>query len=70
MLKSEFIGKNKNNFQLCSICCDEYNQEDKILKMNCVGKHVYHYNCIIVWLQKKRTCPNCNTNALGNTNNT
>ena len=47
--------------ELCIICYDEYNPDDKIqLITSC--KHIFHLNCFNNWLRKKRKCPLCKTN--------
>ncbi|CDW87831.1 e3 ubiquitin-protein ligase atl23-like [Stylonychia lemnae] len=52
------ITEQKEN-EICSICCDEIQNKQKIRKMpEC--KHGFHQNCIDNWLKMKPTCPNCN----------
>jgi hypothetical protein len=45
------IVKNKE----CSICYTEY--ENSAVQLNC--KHIFHYNCILRWLNTSNTCPLC-----------
>jgi|LakMenEpi03Aug12_release.lakeMendotaPanAssembly.Ray.scaffolds.fasta_scaffold09607_7 RING-finger-containing ubiquitin ligase len=43
---------------LCSICMDDYKEEDKIIILKC--NHYYHEKCIENWLcNQKVTCPIC-----------
>lgn len=44
----------------CSICMEDYQINDYIKKMKCVGEHWFHRECINQWLVENRTCPNCN----------
>ena len=42
----------------CTICLDDFNRNEKILKLKC--NHIYHEKCIKTWFTKKSNCPNCN----------
>ncbi|XP_075672374.1 uncharacterized protein LOC142641781 [Castanea sativa] len=41
----------------CSVCLEEPQAGDKLIRMNC--SHIYHQSCLLPWLQKRNTCPNC-----------
>ena len=41
----------------CPICLEEYNNNNKIIKLNC--DHIFHKHCIKEWFEKKDNCPNC-----------
>ena len=41
----------------CSICLEEPQAGDKLIRMNC--SHIYHQYCLLPWLQMHNTCPNC-----------
>ena len=51
---------NKNNNKNCGICLQDYENNEEILILPCL--HIYHYNCIINWFQRKKTCPFDNQN--------
>lgn len=53
------IVTNDNIFNdVCSICLEKYNYNDKLIELKC--KHYYHYDCIYPWLFKESTkCPSC-----------
>ncbi|XP_054824946.1 RING-H2 finger protein ATL29-like [Prosopis cineraria] len=61
----EFQGKNnKNNksYSLeCAICLLEF-EEDSFLRLLTVCCHVFHQECIDLWLESHKTCPVCRTN--------
>lgn len=44
----------------CSICLDNYNPTDKIIKLPC--NHIYHQKCINEWFSKSKSCPMCRIN--------
>lgn len=45
----------------CSICCEEFQLGEKIMRL--IGcYHVFHQQCLEVWLKKKPLCPNCKRN--------
>ena len=49
--------------ELCSICLDEYQVEDKCRCLPCA--HVFHSKCISKWLmERSSTCPLCKTDLL------
>lgn len=41
----------------CSICLDKYIKNDKVSDLNC--GHIFHKDCIKIWLSKNNTCPQC-----------
>lgn len=47
----------------CVICMENYENEDEIASL-CYCAHEFHANCIKVWLQRKNSCPICNSLAL------
>jgi hypothetical protein len=48
--------------QDCSVCSDGFRKGEKIRKLPC--KHIFHDKCIMPWLDKNSTCPNCRFNLL------
>lgn len=46
--------------EMCSICLDEYRQNDKCCHLPC--QHTFHSSCIAKWLtERSSTCPLCKT---------
>lgn len=43
--------------QQCSVCYENFKKGCKIRKLPC--KHIFHDQCIMPWLEKNSTCPNC-----------
>lgn len=41
----------------CPICLMEFNGDDDVRQLNC--KHVFHKECIDIWLTLNATCPIC-----------
>ena len=41
----------------CSICLERYNKNDKIICLDC--NHMFHKNCLLLWLDKNNSCPQC-----------
>lgn len=50
----------KTGVDRCVICQVEYEEEEKLVALPC-QHHPYHQDCIIKWLQIKKTCPICST---------
>lgn len=51
------IDDSDNN--ICSICIEEFKEEDvsELRQLKC--SHIYHDKCINLWFEKNNTCPNC-----------
>lgn len=52
-LKPELYKGDKT--EKCVICQMEFNKNDKVSKLKC--GHLFHYDCIKDWLQRKKRCP-------------
>jgi hypothetical protein len=51
------------NKQTCSICFDDFEENDDVSILKC--NHLFHYKCINKWLmENKTTCPICRKNFL------
>ena len=48
--------------KMCSICYRDYEPSDIINILPCDGNHIYHKECIGMWLNTKKTCPICREN--------
>ena len=46
----------------CSICTYSILGDDDIIILSC--QHIFHINCVTVWLIKNGTCPNCRDSVL------
>tara|TARA_Y100001973_G_C5003742_1_gene234958 strand:- start:58 stop:444 length:387 start_codon:yes stop_codon:yes gene_type:complete len=56
-LEEVFIPKEK--IETCSICLEDYQEDDIIFKLNC--NHIFHKKCFKQWSNNKETtsCPLC-----------
>ncbi|XP_010442021.1 PREDICTED: RING-H2 finger protein ATL16-like [Camelina sativa] len=53
-----FTGGEEKSFQECSVCLNEFQDEEKLrIIPNCC--HLFHIDCIDVWLQNNANCPLC-----------
>ena len=58
LLKNINIDVNKMCSQpSCPICSEDYSLGEELLELPC--NHVFHRNCVIPWLEMKKTCPIC-----------
>lgn len=64
----KFLERNSRSFNekkdgegTCSICLDDFaNSKNKLIsQLNCSGKHVFHKQCLEVWIEKNDICPLC-----------
>ena len=46
----------------CSICLEKYKKKDQIIDLEC--NHVFHKECIKLWLNKNNSCPQCRENII------
>lgn len=53
---------NIHNNEECSICLDYFNNDKKIIKLNC--DHIFHTECIKLWIENNNTCPLCRTKEI------
>lgn len=42
----------------CAICLEELKNGEECVVFSVCG-HIFHFDCIKHWLEKKPTCPNC-----------
>ena len=50
-----------NNYD-CTICLEEFNNDEEIIKLKC--NHLFHSKCIDDWIEKNQSCPLCRINLL------
>lgn len=53
---------NDNNDDDCTICLEEFNNDEEIVKLKC--NHLFHLKCIDDWIEKNQSCPLCRLNLL------
>jgi hypothetical protein len=41
----------------CTICLEDMDSTSNIFALNCA--HIYHEECVKMWLQKNSVCPIC-----------
>jgi len=57
----EYVTKNGNEVDMCIICTDSFNNNDRVIQLSCNNKYVFHSDCIKTWITKKTICPMCRT---------
>lgn len=48
----------------CVICLGEFNGENPVMHTLCAcgeNRTKFHYPCLLIWLDKRDTCPSCNS---------
>jgi hypothetical protein len=56
-MKERILEKGMKKYEECAICKEEFQMEDRGLGLPC--QHVYHEDCIIMWVKRHGTCPVC-----------
>ena len=51
----------------CSICFEDYAENDTVVILPCDTRHIFHDSCISEWLKEKDTCPLCKTQITAET---
>eukprot|EP01004_Peranema_trichophorum_P006032 NODE_4872_length_1101_cov_42.695297_g4326_i0.p1 GENE.NODE_4872_length_1101_cov_42.695297_g4326_i0~~NODE_4872_length_1101_cov_42.695297_g4326_i0.p1 ORF type:complete len:235 (+),score=42.87 NODE_4872_length_1101_cov_42.695297_g4326_i0:106-810(+) len=49
--------KDVDEKEACSVCKDEYELNESVLKMPC--GHLFHKDCIMPWFDQHNSCPTC-----------
>lgn len=45
------------NNETCPVCHEDFVEGERLKKLHC--NHIYHNDCISVWLKKEKKCPFC-----------
>ena len=53
----EYKHTNKNSNNICIICLEDHELNDKIIILSCY--HKFHKKCILEWLNNNPICPIC-----------
>lgn len=48
-----------NSEEICTICIEEFNENDNIIRLPCDQRHLFHASCIGAWIETKTNCPIC-----------
>lgn len=48
-----------NSEEICTICIEEFKENDNIIRLPCDPRHLFHANCIGAWIETKTNCPIC-----------
>ncbi|KAI1724196.1 ring finger domain-containing protein [Ditylenchus destructor] len=46
---------------LCTPCMEGFQRNETLFRLECA--HVFHRRCILAWLRRSRTCPNCRSSV-------
>jgi hypothetical protein len=49
----------KKDVDICIICTENFESKDKIVQLKCNTSHIFHFDCIRQWINKKPICPIC-----------
>ena len=43
----------------CIICLEKFKESEIISELPCDSRHIFHYDCLALWLHTKQICPLC-----------
>ena len=52
------IKYEKRNEKVCSICLNEFKEEELLIRFSC-KEHIFHKYCLCTWLKNSDICPLC-----------
>lgn len=44
---------------VCAVCLGTYVAGERVTRLPCHTKHIFHTQCVIPWLRRNRACPLC-----------
>ena len=59
LVRTRFTPANYNRDEACSVCLDEFKENDEVITLPCSDRHIFHAHCIKEWLQRNNICPLC-----------
>lgn len=59
LVRTRFNAANYNQEEACSICLEDFKEEDEVITLPCSGHHIFHSQCILEWLPRNNACPLC-----------
>ncbi|XP_009114633.2 uncharacterized protein LOC103839902 [Brassica rapa] len=60
-MRKEELKTSKMETEPCSICLDNLVSDKHGVSTRMTCSHVFHEKCLLVWFQRKNTCPLCRT---------
>tara|TARA_B100002051_G_C16737065_1_gene641880 strand:+ start:1042 stop:1311 length:270 start_codon:yes stop_codon:yes gene_type:complete len=52
-----FLNKKQTNFDTCVICLENMKYNETLMIIQC--SHIFHKECLQLWMNKKTICPLC-----------
>lgn len=59
LVRNRFNPANYNQDEACSICLEDFKEDDEIITLPCNKNHIFHAQCILEWLPQNNACPLC-----------
>lgn len=47
------------NSNTCPICLELFSSINMVIQLPCSNEHVFHFKCLKIWMENKKTCPSC-----------
>ncbi|CAI2377585.1 unnamed protein product [Moneuplotes crassus] len=57
----KFNPEDYRSTKSCTICLNDFEQGDNIINLPCHKTHIFHPQCIAVWVMENKNCPLCKT---------
>lgn len=58
-----YYDKSKTTMELCTICLCNFENKETICVGKCHLTHIFHAQCLGIWLENKKSCPICTSTS-------
>lgn len=59
LVRTRFTPANFNRDEACSVCLEDFKENDEVITLPCSDRHIFHSQCILEWLPRNNACPLC-----------
>ena len=58
-LRKEAFNQQTHRADTCTICLEKFKDQEIISELPCDSRHIFHFDCLAMWLRNKQICPLC-----------
>lgn len=57
--RTQIYDKDNSLTECCAICLELFDENSKVIQLNCDEGHIFHAACLEKWVVKRQQCPLC-----------